>query len=98
MYEREYRKGLQGSLVPALAYDATRLILAALPWGFPRRSAIARAFRDIRGLPGATGIFSVESGAITRRPFILQFKDRELVPAYEELQAGSASNQREPGR
>jgi ABC-type branched-subunit amino acid transport system substrate-binding protein len=48
MYEREYRKGLQGSLVPALAYDATRLILAALPWGFPRRSAIARAFRDIR--------------------------------------------------
>lgn len=98
MYEREYRKGLQGNLVPALAYDATRLILSAVPWGFPRRSAIARSFRDIRGMPGATGIFSVESGAITRRPFILQFKDRELVPAYEELQAGSNGNEREPGR
>lgn len=98
MYERTYRKGLQGSLVPALAYDATRLVLAALPWGFPRRSAIARAFRDIRSLPGATGIFTVESGSITRRPFILQFKDRELVPAYEELQAERASNAGEPGR
>jgi branched-chain amino acid transport system substrate-binding protein len=100
MYEREYRKGLQANLVPvpALAYDATRLILAALPWGFPRRSAIARSFRDIRGLPGATGIFSVESGAITRRPFILQFKDRELVPAYQEFRAGSNDEQREPGR
>jgi branched-chain amino acid transport system substrate-binding protein len=98
MYEREYRKGLQDNLAPALAYDATRLILSALPWGFPRRSAIARSFREIRGMPGATGIFSVESGAITRRPFILQFKDRELVPAYEGLQAGSTGNEREPGR
>ncbi len=98
MYEREYRKGLQENLVPALAYDATRLILSALPWGFPRRSAVARSFRDIRGMPGATGIFSVESGAVTRRPFILQFKDRELVPAYEELRAGSSGNEREPGR
>ena len=100
MYEREYQKGLRGNteLVPALAYDATRRILAAVPWGFPRRSAIARAFRDIRGMPGATGIFSVESGAITRRPFILQFKDRELVPAYEERRAGSNGNEREPDR
>ncbi len=79
MYEREYRKGLQGNLVPALAYDATRLILSAVPWGFPRRSAIARSFRDIRGMPGATGIF-------------------ELVPAYEELRAGSTGDEREPGR
>ncbi|NIU60790.1 MAG: hypothetical protein GWN66_03310, partial [Pseudomonas stutzeri] len=45
-----------------------------------------------------TGIFTVESGAITRRPFILLFKDRELVPAYEELQAERASDEREPGR
>ena len=85
MYERTYRKGLRESMVPALAYDATQLILEALPWGFPRRSAVARSFRDIRSLPGATGIFSVENGAITRRPFLLQFKDGELVPAYDEL-------------
>ncbi|UCC74477.1 MAG: ABC transporter substrate-binding protein [Gemmatimonadota bacterium] len=98
MYEREYRKGLQGNFVPALAYDATRLVLSALPWGFPRRSAIARSFREIRSMPGATGILTVESGAITRRPFILQFMDRELVPAYEALQAESASDEGEPGR
>jgi branched-chain amino acid transport system substrate-binding protein len=85
MYERKYRKGLRGDMMPALAYDATELILEALPWGYPRRSAIARSFRGIRSLPGATGVFSVEGGSITRRPFLLQFKDGELVPAYDEL-------------
>ncbi len=98
LYERSYRKGLQDSLVPALAYDATRLIVAALPWGYPRRSAVARSFREIRSLPGATGVFSVEEGAIIRRPFLLQFKDRELVPAYQELPGQRMSFEREPGR
>ncbi len=91
MYERKYRKGLRGSMVPALAYDATQLVLTSLPWGFPRRSAIARSFRNIRSLPGATGVFSIENGVITRRPFLLQFKDRALVPAYDELRRGRAS-------
>ncbi len=85
LYERRYRKGLQDNLVPALAYDATNLILAALPWGYPRRSAVARSFRETRGMPGATGVFTVENRAITRRPFVLQFKDRQLVPAFDEL-------------
>jgi ABC-type branched-subunit amino acid transport system substrate-binding protein len=88
LYERTYRKGLQGNLVPALAYDATQLVLAALPWGFPRRSAIARSFREIRGMPGATGIFTVEHETVTRRPFLLQFKDRQLVPAFDALRGG----------
>lgn len=83
MYERTYRKGLEENLVPALAYDATRMILASLPWGYPRRSAIARSFNRIRSLPGATGILSVEHGAITRRPFLLQFSERNLVPAFQ---------------
>ncbi len=90
-YERKYRKGLQDSLVPALAYDATHLILNALPWGFPRRSAIARSFRETRSLPGATGVFSVEDGAVIRRPFLLQVKDRQLVPAFDELQSERVS-------
>lgn len=92
LYERTYRKGLQGNLVPALAYDATQLVLAALPWGFPRRSAIARSFREIRGMPGATGIFTVEHEAVTRRPFLLQFKDRQLVPAFDGLRGGERIN------
>lgn len=83
LYERTYRKGLQDNLVPALAYDATRLVLHALPWGFPRRSAVSRSFSRIRGFPGATGVFTVEPGAVTRAPFLLQFKDRELVPAID---------------
>ncbi len=98
LYERTYQKGLQDSLVPALAYDATRLLLAALPWGYPRRSAVARSFRQIRSMPGATGVFSVENGAIIRRPFLLRFKDRELVPAYEGLPADRMSLEGEPGR
>ncbi|KPK79885.1 MAG: hypothetical protein AMS25_11030 [Gemmatimonas sp. SM23_52] len=88
LYERAYRKGLQGNLVPALAYDATQLVLAALPWGFPRRSAIARSFGEIRAMPGATGIFTVEHEAVTRRAFLLEFKDRQLVPAFDELRGG----------
>jgi len=97
MYERKYRKGLGESLVPALAYDATHLILYALPWGYPRRSAIAREFNDIRSVPGATGVFSVENGAVTRRPFLLGVKDRELVPAFDELR-GDVTYEREPDR
>jgi ABC-type branched-subunit amino acid transport system substrate-binding protein len=97
MYERRYRKGLRGNMVPALAYDATRLILEALPWGYPRRSAVAREFREIRSYPGATGIFSVEHGAISRRPFLLQFKERQLVPAYDELRE-RVSSDRESNR
>lgn len=94
-YERKYRKGLQESLVPALAYDATNLILQALPWGYPRRSALARSFREIRNLPGATGVFTVEAEAVTRRPFLLSFKERELVPAFEELRRERVTYERE---
>lgn len=83
MYERTYRKGLQDNLVPALAYDAARLVLHALPWGFPRRSAVSRSFSRIRGFPGATGVFTVDAGAVTRTPFLLRFQDRELVPAID---------------
>lgn len=97
MYERKYRKGLR-DLVPALAYDATHLILYSLPWGYPRRSAVARQFSRIRSVPGATGVFSVENGAVTRRPFLLGVKDRELVPAFDELRSDRMTYDREPNR
>jgi len=93
-YERTYRKGLEDNLVPALAYDATRMVLASLPWGYPRRSAIAHSFNRIRGLPGATGVLSVEHGAITRRPFLLEFKERSLVAAFEGLDADRLTGDR----
>lgn len=80
LYERTYRKGLQDNLVPALAFDAARLVLTALPWGAPRRSAIARSLRETQDLPGATGILSVREGSVLRRPFILEIRDRELLP------------------
>jgi branched-chain amino acid transport system substrate-binding protein len=97
-YERKYRKGLQESLVPALAYDATNLILYALPWGYPRRSAVARSFREIRSLPGATGVFTVEAQAVTRRPFLLTFRERELVPAFEDLRRERVTYERDGNR
>jgi ABC-type branched-subunit amino acid transport system substrate-binding protein len=97
-YERRYRKGLQDNLVPALAYDATQLILAALPWGAPRRSAVARSFRRTLDLPGATGILSVETGIVTRRPFILEIRDRELVAAARGPRAEFLPEDGEGGR
>ena len=93
-YERTYRKGLQESLVPALSYDATQLILAALPWGFPRRSAIARSFRQTRGAPGATGVFYVQDGTLQRRPFILHIKNRALLPAFDALESDALGGER----
>lgn len=98
MYERKYRKGLQASPVPALAYDATQLILYSLPWGYPRRSAVSRSFRGIRSLPGATGVFSVDNGAIVRRPFLLAFRDRQLLPAYQDLRGDRMTYERDPNR
>lgn len=87
-YERRYRKGLQDSnLVPALAYDAAQLVLNALPWGAPRRSAIARSFRESRDVPGATGILSVQDGRVTRRPFVLEIRDGRLIPAASGVRA-----------
>lgn len=80
-YERRYRKGLGESLVPALAYDAAQLVLNSLPWGAPRRSAVARSIRETRNLPGATGVLSVEDGRVVRRTFVLEIRDRELLPA-----------------
>jgi hypothetical protein len=58
---------------------------------------VARAFREIISMPGATGVFTVEYGAVTRRPFLLRFKDRELLPAYEGPGDLGAEPEREPG-
>ncbi|HEX6941212.1 MAG TPA: ABC transporter substrate-binding protein [Longimicrobiales bacterium] len=78
-YEEAYRRSL-GHPFPALGYDAMQLILAALDAGGRRPGDLAAAFREIRGLRGATGVLSVRQGRIVRRPFPMRYEQGELVP------------------
>lgn len=80
-YERTYRRSLDAG-APALGYDAARLILAAVPArGRASPETVARRLARISGLRAATGILSVRDGRVTRRPFLVQIRGGELVPA-----------------
>jgi hypothetical protein len=56
--------------VPALGYDAATLALRALTSG---NSSVT----DFRG---ATGVLSLQSGTVTRRPFLVRIDGGRLVP------------------
>ena len=56
--------------VPALGYDAAVLALQALTSG----NSTVRDFR------GATGVLSLQSGTVTRRPFLVRIDGGRLIP------------------
>jgi hypothetical protein len=65
-YENQFRRTLR-SPVPALGYDAARLLLhASREGGGTRPEGTARALEAIRDFPGATGVLSVENGRLQR--------------------------------
>jgi ABC-type branched-subunit amino acid transport system substrate-binding protein len=68
-YETLHRRSLT-SPVAALGYDATLLALRALTSG-------NAGVTDYRG---ATGVLSLRSGAVTRRPFLVRIVAGRLVP------------------
>lgn len=81
-YEREYRKSLRDNMLPALGYDAMRLVLAALARsGTADPARVARAARELE-VAGATGLFRVDPGTSTviRRTLIRALRDGELHP------------------
>lgn len=79
-YEQRYRRSLDSPL-PALGYDAARLILAAVDGGAASPADVARRILALRDVRGATGVLSVEGGRIVRRPFVVRIVQGELVPA-----------------
>ena len=68
-YENMHRRSLSNP-VPALGYDAASLALRALTSG---NSSVT----DFRG---ATGVLSLQSGTVTRRPFLVRIDGSRLVP------------------
>lgn len=81
-YEREYRKSLRDNMLPALGYDAMRLVLSALTRsGTADPARVARAARELE-VAGATGLFRLDPGTSTviRRTLIRALRDGELRP------------------
>jgi branched-chain amino acid transport system substrate-binding protein len=78
LYEAAQRRTLDNPY-PALGYDATRLILHALPSGRVRRADVARAIDGTRNLRSATGVVSVDAGVVSREPFLVRIQNGRLV-------------------
>lgn len=68
-YEAMHRRSLANP-VPALGYDAAALAVHALTSG---RS-------DVTDFRGATGVLSLRSSTVTRRPFLVRIDGSRLVP------------------
>jgi ABC-type branched-subunit amino acid transport system substrate-binding protein len=78
-YESHFQRTLR-SPVPALGYDATRLLLLAARLGGGTPAGTLRAFQDIREFPGATGLLSVVDGRVHRSYVPVRIENRRLIP------------------
>ncbi len=78
-YEDQFRRTLR-SPVPALGYDAARLLLHASREGGGTPEGTARALEAIRDFPGATGVLSVENGRLQRSFIPVRIQNRRAVP------------------
>lgn len=79
LYESTYRRSLENPL-PALGYDAASLLLSAVEDGGDDVEDVARYLAELQEVRGATGLFSVRSGEIVRRPVLVRIEKGELVP------------------
>ncbi len=86
LYEETYRRSLENAL-PALGFDAAKLVLRALGEERTTPAEIARRFEEPDELRGATGWISVRSGEVGRRPILVRIENGALVP----LSAGGES-------
>lgn len=82
LYEGEYRKSLRDNMLPALGYDAMRVILSAITRsGTADPARVSRAARELE-VAGATGLFRLDaaSSTVVRTTLIRALRDGELVP------------------
>lgn len=78
MYENAYRRSLANP-VPALGYDAARLLLLALA-GDPAPAGVSNRLEALADVRGATGVLTVADGRVERTPFLVRIRDREPIP------------------
>jgi ABC-type branched-subunit amino acid transport system substrate-binding protein len=79
LYEDTYRRSLENAL-PALGFDAAKLVLRTLGSGRMTPEAIARRFEESDELRGATGWISIRAGQVERRPILVRIEKGTLVP------------------
>lgn len=78
-YEAHFQRTLR-SPIPALGYDAARLLLEAAREGGGTPQGTARALTTIRGFQGATGVLDVVDGRIQRSYLPVRIENRQAVP------------------
>ncbi len=82
LYEAQYRKSLRDNMLPALGYDAMRVILASITRsGTADPARISRAARELE-VAGATGLFRLDAATSTvvRTTLIRALRDGVLTP------------------
>jgi ABC-type branched-subunit amino acid transport system substrate-binding protein len=82
LYEIHYRKSLRDNMLPALGYDAMRVILSAIASsGTADPARVSRAARELE-IAGATGLFRLDAGTSTvvRTTLIRALRDGALSP------------------
>ena len=82
LYEVHYRKSLRDNMLPALGYDAMRVILSAITRsGTADPARVSRAARDLE-IAGATGLFRLdpETSTVVRATLIRALRDGVLSP------------------
>jgi ABC-type branched-subunit amino acid transport system substrate-binding protein len=82
-YEAHFQRTLR-SPVPALGWDAARIVLEAAMIGGSTPEGVARGLREIRDFPGATGTFSWIDGRLSRHYVPVRIENRVLVPLSDE--------------
>ena len=78
-YEEHFMRSLR-SPVPAVGYDAARLLMEAAREGDGTPEGTLRAMERIRDFPGATGLISVVDGRIQRSYLPVRIENRRLMP------------------
>jgi ABC-type branched-subunit amino acid transport system substrate-binding protein len=79
-FEAAYRRTLTNQ-IPALGYDAARVVLEALPNRLLTPAAMSRSFELLTAIQGATGTLSVRGGRLVRTPHLVVIRNGQLEPA-----------------
>ncbi len=72
--------GRTPDIMAAQAYDATRVLMAALPPGETSRSELEARLRRIRGYPGASGTITLqEDGSVQKTPALRGVRNGRII-------------------
>ena len=78
-YEDYFQRSLVGETA-GIGYDATLLLLEALRPGRIRPGEVHASFRELAGVEGATGLFSVIEGRVAHETEVVRINNRIPVP------------------